>query len=40
MAHVDLEKAFDEVQWNKIFQILKSTELIREMRFIYKLYVN
>ena len=39
LAFVDLEKAFDNVNWNKLFEILKTTGIkYRERRLIYNLY--
>ena len=39
MAFVDLEKAFDNVDWNKLFEILKMVGIkYRDRRVIYNLY--
>jgi len=41
MAFVDLEKAFDNVDWNKMFKILKKNGVnYKDRRAIYKLYEN
>ena len=41
IAFVDLEKAFDNVEWNKMFDILKKTGLkYKDRRVIYNLYID
>lgn len=41
LAFVDLEKAFDNVDWNKLFKILKITGIkYKERRIIFNLYKN
>ena len=41
LAFVDLEKAFDNVDWNKLFMILKMTGIkYKERRIIFNLYKN
>ena len=41
LAFVDLEKAFDNVDWNKLFQALKQAGVkYRERKAIYNLYKN
>jgi hypothetical protein len=41
MAFVDFEKAFDNVDWNRIFEILKNIGVkYKEIRIIHSLYKN
>jgi hypothetical protein len=38
IAFVDLEKAFDNVQWKELFKILKRIGIKYNRRFIYNMY--
>lgn len=41
LAFIDLEKAFDNVEWNKLFEIMKAIGIkYRERRVVHNLYKN
>jgi hypothetical protein len=40
MAFVDLEKAFDNMDWNRMFEILKKIVKYKDRRIIHSLYKN
>lgn len=41
LSFVDLEKAFDNVKWKKLFELLKEVGIdFRDRRIIYSLYKN
>jgi len=39
MAFLDLEKAFDGINWTSLFRILEETEIdFKDRRILYKIY--
>ena len=41
LAFIDLEKAFNNVEWNKLFEIMKTIGIkYRERRVVHNLYRN